>query len=82
MVNSMYSNYSSVVDHREQIAEEVDRLHNEGAIFWYQPEDEPPDLCFCPLSFRVQNGRLRLIMDWSNPDADINHSCDVYEVFY
>ena len=57
--------YNSVICGEDRAAEEVDRLTQEGKIFWFEPNDVPDDLDVCPSTLIVRNARMRLVHDWS-----------------
>ena len=57
--------YPSVKVAPEDAARELDRLHSEGKIHWYDRGTEPADLCIAPTTLILKAERARLVHDWT-----------------
>ena len=56
--------YPSVRAHPREAAAELDRLTDEGKIYWYG-DHAPSDLDICPTTLILNNNRARLVHDWT-----------------
>ena len=56
--------YPSVREQPHIAALEIDRLTEEGRIYWYE-DDCPADLDICPSTLIVKLERSRLVHDWT-----------------
>ena len=70
--------YSSVRYGADRAGEEVDRLTDEGNIYWFPPGEVPEDLDVCPTTLIVRNSRMRVVHDWTR--AGLNEHLAVPEV--
>ena len=72
--------YSSVYYGADRAAEEVDRLTDEGKIYWFPPGEVPADLGVCPTTLIVRNSRMRVVHDWTR--AGLNDHLAIPDVSF
>ena len=72
--------YNSVKYGADRAAEEVDRLTEEGKIFWFAPDEVPDDLDVCPTTLIVRNSRMRVVHDWTR--AGLNEHLAIPDITF